>query len=385
MMTLSLLPLLALAGNVTIDGVSAAAAGNKLTVEVKTSAPVETGDVRSKFVGGMMQLYLDGGHARGDRRTFKSGEFDASVLKRNGYVKVEVPLSAELECEGPVAVAAGESGFTASMRCAGLGNTIEEPVEEKVAAEPAHEAAPVKAAEKTTTPAPTVERTAEPSAPAAPAPKAEAKPEPVKVAEAPAAAVAAPPAAIATGSSPAMMMPAIVLIGLGVAAYYFKKRQTKKSSLIEILETAQIGPKRQLVVARVNGETMVLGSSEAGITCLTGMHRLPTMGSEGTMSSIFQVEPMQVAASQALPPPLPPRRDQFVPFDPAPAQGSGNEFVDEGGILTRLFRARGQEKPQGQEKFENIELHEFDNLLQESVADQDLRRKLSAGFRGKVS
>ena len=104
------------------------------------------------------------------------------------------------------------------------------------------------------------------------------------------------------------------------------------------------------------------------------------------MSSIFQVQPMQIESVKQMPPPLPPSREQFVPFDPpAMSQGSGNEFVDEGGILTRLFRARGQEKPQAQEKFENIELHEFDNLLQESVADQDLRRKLSAGFRGKVS
>jgi len=76
---------------------------------------------------------------------------------------------------------------------------------------------------------------------------------------------------------------------------------------------------------------------------------------------------------------------QFPAFDPPVAAPKGPiaEFTDEGGILTRLFRAKGQDKPQ--EKFDNIELHEFDNLLQESVADQELRRKLSSGFRGKVS
>jgi hypothetical protein len=153
------------------------------------------------------------------------------------------------------------------------------------------------------------------------------------------------------------------------------------------------------VVARVNGETMILGSSEAGITCLSGLHRLPPMASEGTMSSVFSTAQLsqmnqmnqmnqlsqlnqmgqmnQMGTNQA------PAPQQFQTFDPPPARGTGNEFVDEGGILTRLFRARGQEKPQ--EKFDNIELHEFDNLLQESVADQELRRKLSTGFRGKVS
>jgi len=114
------------------------------------------------------------------------------------------------------------------------------------------------------------------------------------------------------------------------------------------------------------------------------------------MSSIFQVNAMQMAqmnqmnqlaqmqqaATQA-----PVAASQFPEFEPAHApqapKGPIAEFTDEGGILTRLFRARGQEKPQ--EKFDNIELHEFDNLLQESVADQELRRKLSSGFRGKVS
>jgi len=166
--------------------------------------------------------------------------------------------------------------------------------------------------------------------------------------------------------------------------------------MIEILETAQLGPKRQLVVARVNGETMILGSSEAGITCLSGLHRLPPMGSEGTMSSIFQVNAMNqmqlanmnqmanmTASVQAPVAPAPaPAPQQFPEFEP-PAKGPIAEFRDEGGILTRLFRAKGQDKPQ--EKFDNIELHEFDNLLQESVADQELRQKLSSGYRGKVS
>jgi len=410
MMTiLSALPLLALSGHVTIDGVSTDAADSKVTVEVKTSAPVETGDVRSKFVGGVMQLYLDGGHVRNDRRSFKSNGLEAQVLKRAEYAKVEVPLAAELGCAGAISVSAGESGFVASIRCRGAGasssaeesasststSTKEEPaVVAKVEAPVVKPEAPAPA--KAEAPVVKVEAEKPATATAAPTPAVEAKAEAKVVAEpikavapvAPAPVAAAAPVASKSGSS-AMMLPAMVLIGLGVAAYYFKKKQAKKSSIIQILETAQLGPKRQLVVAKVNGETMILGSSEAGITCLSGMYRLPPMGSEGTMSSIFQVPQMaqmqQLAMSQMQPmvAQAPASAQQFPTFDPPAAQGSGNEFVDEGGILTRLFRARGQEKPQ--EKFDNIELHEFDNLLQESVADQELRRKLSAGFRGKVS
>jgi flagellar biogenesis protein FliO len=399
LMALPVLPLLALAGNVTIDDVSAGAAANQVTVEVKTSAPVETGDVRSKFANGMIQLYLDGGHV-GTKRAIKSGGFAIAVARRNDYAKVEVPMAAELGCVGPVRVEAGETGFTASLNCQGVAApAAEEAVEEKPAA-----VATVKAEEKAVAaPAPKVEAKieapkveAEKAAPAQSAPVAK-KAEPVK---------AATPAPITTAqmapksSSSTMMMPALALIAIGGAAWVLKKRQAKKTSMIEILETAQLGPKRQLVVARVNGETMILGSSEAGITCLSGMHRLPPMGSEGTMSSIFQVSQMnqmqmagmnQMGGMNQMPAQMPqaqaPGPGQFPQFDPPHAprapQGPIAEFTDEGGILTRLFRARGQEKPQ--EKFENIELHEFDNLLQESVADQELRRKLSSGFRGKVS
>src|SRR4051794_9538120 len=121
LMTLPVLSLLALSGYVTIDGVAADAADSKVTVEVKTSAPVETGDVRSKFAGGMMQLYLDGGHVRNDRRSFKTGGLEASVLKRTDYAKVEVPLAADLGCTGPVAVTAAEHGFRATISCRGAG------------------------------------------------------------------------------------------------------------------------------------------------------------------------------------------------------------------------------------------------------------------------
>src|SRR5205823_8675353 len=131
----------------------------------------------------------------------------------------------------------------------------------------------------------------------------------------------------------------------------------------QILETAQLGPKRQLVVARVNGETMILGSSEAGITCLSGLHRLPPMppmpqmSSEGTLSGVFnmyqlsqmnqmgQIQMPQMPQANQMGQRQMPQANQppqFAPFDPPPhQQATGNEFVDEGGLLTRLFRARG--------------------------------------------
>jgi LPXTG-motif cell wall-anchored protein len=388
LMVFPVLPLLALSGYVTIDGVSADAANNKITVTVTTSAPVGEGDVRAKLTGSVLQLYLDEGHVRDHRRAYRSGGLEISVLKRNDYAKVEVPLADELGCAGPVTVQPGATGFAASIGCKGASVSPPEPAQETpVAAKPEaiaaaaaipHPAAAPKAA-PLAPPAPPKTIT-EPTVSASAAPVV--APPPAPPAPAPALTLAA---TMPSHGNNTLMLPLLGLVAAGGAAFMFKRRQQKQSSLIQILETAQLGPKRQLVVARINGETMVLGSSEAGITCLTGQFRVPT---EGTLSSFPSMAQLAMtAAAQPAPAPAEPPPQQFVPFDPPPApKHSGNEFVDEGGLLTRLFRARGQEKPaQKVENFENIELHEFDNLLQESIADQELRRKLSTGFSGKVS
>jgi hypothetical protein len=75
-----------------------------------------------------------------------------------------------------------------------------------------------------------------------------------------------------------------------------------KLKQIQILETASLGPKRSLVVARVGEETLVLGTSEAGITLLKtsgeGMAAalpMAMVGSNGT-APIFNLAHAQTAA-----------------------------------------------------------------------------------------
>ena len=66
-----------------------------------------------------------------------------------------------------------------------------------------------------------------------------------------------------------MAVPVILLAGVAIAAYLFTRRKRAASHRqIEILESASLGPKRSLIVARVGEETLYLGSSEAGITLL---------------------------------------------------------------------------------------------------------------------
>ena len=64
--------------------------------------------------------------------------------------------------------------------------------------------------------------------------------------------------------------PALALLILAGLGYWLarRRRATARERHIRILETATLGPKRSIVVARVGGETLVLGTSEAGITLL---------------------------------------------------------------------------------------------------------------------
>jgi flagellar protein FliO/FliZ len=107
----------------------------------------------------------------------------------------------------------------------------------------------------------------------------------------------------ATTSAPtrlrAVTLPALLLAGLAVAAYLFaRRRRVPKLRQIEILETASLGPKRSLVVARVGEETLVLGTSEAGITLLktTGGSGASDPAPAGTLTSALALSNMLAPA-----------------------------------------------------------------------------------------
>jgi flagellar biogenesis protein FliO len=112
----------------------------------------------------------------------------------------------------------------------------------------------------------------------------------------------------------------VLLVALAAVALLLSRRRRSAARLVEIVETTSLGPRRSLVVARVGGELLLLGASEAGITVLPA--RLDP-----------RVAPGQVAA---------------------PAAQAGDE-------------------PAG-----------FDALLHDSAEDQELRLKLARGLSGSV-
>ncbi len=163
------------------------------------------------------------------------------------------------------------------------------------------------------------------------------------------AAALAPPAspsvarAAAAPSFSGLALPVILLAGMAGLGMVLLRRRGRVAHFVQVLETASLGPRRSLVVARLGNEVLLLGASEAGIHLLSSQPASPEVHAAGDAVA---------AAVDPLPAPVP------------LAESSGL------GILGRL-RRRTAPPP-------------FDSLLTESLEDQELRRKLAHGLTGSV-
>jgi flagellar biogenesis protein FliO len=165
-------------------------------------------------------------------------------------------------------------------------------------------------------------------------------------------------------------MVVVLLAGLAIAAVVFARRRTARPRLIKIVETASIGPRRSLVIANVGGRTMVLGVSEAGVALLDAQAPALAPRAGNAQSALLGDEPAAVseqlvAGLRAL------AQERSQGEAPAPAP----ETKSESSLLSRLFHQREPLAPS----------HAFEDLLSESLEDQDLRRKLSLGESGRVA
>jgi flagellar biogenesis protein FliO len=192
---------------------------------------------------------------------------------------------------------------------------------------------------------------------------------PVKAAAAPTAVGAPAASAAAAAGAPSsrgsswFALVLVLLVGVAGGVLALTRRRARREGLIQILETAAIGPKRALLVARVNGQTMVLGASEAGIALLGSL--------EGKIAT-------PVAAIMGN---LPSVRERYAESDAATAADTASaELEPEGemGVLSRLFRRRPKPTSTRDDAA-------FRELLSESYEDQELRDRLSQGLTAKVS
>ncbi|HTP51257.1 MAG TPA: flagellar biosynthetic protein FliO [Anaeromyxobacteraceae bacterium] len=170
----------------------------------------------------------------------------------------------------------------------------------------------------------------------------------------PAFAAAAPRPAPSPEAMLAPAMPSLVsalpaasaLLALAaVALLLSRKKGGQGRRLVQVVETAHLGPKRQLVVARMGGQILLLGSSESGITLLSSR---------------------------------PADEEPALSLAPAPAMAAGPEprpLSSLKDLWQKVRKAPAAPDPAGS----------FEAILQESSDDLELRRKLARGLSGKVA
>jgi flagellar biogenesis protein FliO len=137
----------------------------------------------------------------------------------------------------------------------------------------------------------------------------------------------------------------LLLAALAVVALVGARKRRRASRMVEIVETASLGPKRSLVVARLGGEILLLGASEGGVALL---------------------------ATRPAPAPAPVAADA-AEVTAAPAQRVESDVASR---LAAFFKPRQRPAATAPARFEA--------LLAESVEDAELRRKLAAGHVGSV-
>jgi flagellar biogenesis protein FliO len=401
---------------VLINDVKAESSDGAVTVDIATSDPVSTSDVRVASGGPRrLYVYLDGSAAR--HTTFGESPGAIIVHPRLRYTKLEVPTTSR--CGQPIGVTATAAGVRVRATCrdgAALAGTGVPPVQVQAGAnagrpqpetprgvlvQDRQASASLRAALALPAEATDDARGAEAGAreeparskvaggpEAAEAEHAQAAPAAHGAARAEVQVVAAPPSKAGTAEAPVAASQAstsatrsgseqtslagsvgtalavVLLLGMGVAIVV--RRRTTRERMIRIVETASIGARRSLVIASVGGRTMVLGVSEAGVSLLDSqMPRTP-------LDSVLDPKPNGPVEDAAL-------GLRNLAFAAGFAQDSKpEEPKNEGSLLGRLFHRRRAPE-------EGLEPEDFDQLFSESLEDEDLRRKLSMGQSGRVA
>ena len=359
---------------------------------------------------GRLFIYLAGTRVKADNRAWdlEDGTGEIRAHRHRTETELVVPLAGN-GCAGPVELAGSKSGITALVGCDGsvvaprtraetfrapklspshVSGKVEKPVETpeapKVATEVATENEKIKVLVALSPPATTGARIValSPARPPEVVPIVASKSVSLPRIEStfPPAPVV-PPTLVATGGAAgaglgAVALPALLLGALAVAAYLFaRRRRASVEHHIQIVETASLGPKRSLIIARVGDETLILGTSEAGITLLKASSLSAGFVGASTESvddSAFEIsQPIEEALA-----------DIPEPGDDKAVANRGGFRSIEGG-LAGLFGARAAYADTRAQNQKGT-AEGFGELLEDSVEDQELRQKLAAGLSARV-
>lgn len=401
---------------VLINDVKTDLAADSVTVDIATSDPVATSDIRIAPGGSRrMYVYVDGSAA--SRSTFGEGASTVYVHPRLRYTKLEIPTADR--CGEPYGVVLTESGvrLRATCRNAGAGQrspvppavgrpatVAERPLPDAPQAalardkqaqsslraalalppEPADDGAGegerAEAAPSASKAGPGAQVEVKGKEPTRPSQGETDPPKAAKVSppDAPAAAVVASEGPSVTGkdaepksgaSAIGSILGGALLLGLGALAVVLTRKRSGRARMIRIVETASIGPRRSLVVARVGTRTMVLGVSEAGVALLDPQLASPPLPGllEGPPSLAVADATLALSNLARATAPL----EAKQPADP-------DEPKHESSLLARLFQRKPREA-------EGLNSHDFEQLFSESLEDEELRRKLAMGESGRVA
>lgn len=478
------------ASPVIISDVALTEEGERLRVTIQATGGIDPEAAQTALLDGRLLLQLGGTRVKADRRSWPLEGRDEEIRahRHSQYTELVVPLAAS-HCTGPVELSPSNDGLTAYVGCdrgratrrkaapaKAPGEVMNEAVSEKslapasivakagtavadnrnklealVALGDAPEQAGAVVPAKTSAP-PATARVPTNAVDGAPTTTATAPAPAIRDADltgttstetavAPALSVggsgkdAAEPVHEANAPHEksskglgATVIPAILLAVLAVAAYLFaRRRRVLVPRTIEIVETASLGPKRALVVAKVGDETLILGSSEAGITLLKIAGNTGGSAPGGSASSVvgdlFDAEQPLTDALADIPEPevtdpiAMPGRAAFRSIEggaagPRLAHSAGAARRDTS-FAAESGRTRGEQGPHRNEPKADLRAGEtrdrferpgdqdpsgdltghpngdgdnaaFQDLLEDSFEDQELRQKLAAGLAARV-
>ena len=373
----------------------------KYVIELRGESAIGTDQVSGRINGGLLTMYVAGGKVRSDNRGWGQGSQRITAHRHVGKIELEVPLPGRA-CSGSVNIAAGGEGVVlATVNCPTLTATAapEQATKAKTAQQPQSRlplpktqsvAAPTTATVPLVAPsvqegdallaavalvrpvpapsvAPAVAKVAVPAVPVTSVVAgAGNKPETVTKGQNTIGDAAPATQVSLWGAGLKALMPVLALGALGIFALRFAKKRRGMGRHVKILETTPLGPKRALIVAKIGGETLLLGSSEAGITLIQVRPNAVSEDDEESRESFDDID-------------ISPKWKDVLPAEFSPKAAND----DDGGqakMLSRLFRKRRQDIPTAW-PFANV----LDaSMLEESLEDRELRDKLAMGMEARV-
>ncbi len=310
----------------------------QLNIFVATGAPLALDKSRAYIADHNVWIELPGATLnRAARRFGKKIKSKAYRQNKNNLVSLKIPYGNRQQCREPIELSLVAGGFQAKVACA------------TASASKSKSDSTVKALQAALDAVSNSEANAKESTPVVLPTRGHPGRRPVSDAQS-----QIPKSNTSANEFWKLSLLALIVLGLIAAVIVLARRKNNPSRWIKILEVAHLGPKRSLIVARIGGQTLLLGSSESSIALLASLPETENIKNESVL--------------------IPSRGEPVISnsFQPTVSDDYG-----QAGLLSRLLKSAFPTKEANRKP-------QFDSFLMESAEDQELRRKLDAGLCGRI-